>query len=229
MPIKFKKPIPEVGEVVGRLTITSEPFMSVKESSGRKLTFVNVTCSCNGAEFKLAVTEILAGRQKSCGCIKKEAAYNKTHQMSRERIYRIWADMKKRCDNPNHVKFNDYGGRGIKYDPSWVYFENFRDHMMGTYEESLELDRVDPNGDYTPENCRWTDRSVNCHNRRKRKGSMLQTIGVCIHGKGYRATLYKEGKKIFSKTFSTEEEAAIAYDNISEEIYGDRPNNTKRE
>lgn len=215
----------KIGTVFERLKVVSEPFLS--DSGAKRRSFVRVVCSCDGKEFDVSLSDLKAGKRKSCGCLKKEAAHMKTHQMSKTRIYGIWADMKKRCDNPNHVKFADYGGRGISYESSWGGFEAFYSDMCEGYSDTLELERKDNSKGYSKENCVWESRSNNCHNRRKRKGSALSSVGVCKHGVGYRATLHKDGKKIYSKTFKTEAEAAIAYDNISEQIYGDRPNGTE--
>lgn len=215
----------EVGMVFERLKVVSEPFLA--ESGGKRRSFIRVTCSCDGKELDVSLSDLKAGKRKSCGCFKKEAAHMRTHRMSKTRIYGIWADMKKRCDNPNHIKFEDYGGRGISYTSSWINFECFFADMVGGYSDTLELERKDNSKGYSKDNCVWDSRSNNCHNRRKRKGSALCSIGVCEHGSGYRATLHKDGEKIYSKTFRTEAEAALAYDNISEQIYGDRPNVTK--
>jgi len=68
--------------------------------------------------------------------------------------YRTWAAMKRRCDNPNVSNYRYYGGRGIAYDPAWAYFKNFL-HDMGERPLDASLDRIDPNGNYCKDNCRW--------------------------------------------------------------------------
>ena len=79
--------------------------------------------------------------------------------------YRSWSQMKHRCNNPNFVKWKDYGGRGIKYSRSWEKFDNFlRD--MGPKPQGTYLDRLDYDGDYRKENCRWATRTQQQHNRR---------------------------------------------------------------
>ena len=80
-------------------------------------------------------------------------------------MYNIWRHMKSRCNNPNDAKFKNYGGRGIKVCDEWNDFVNFHEWCIESgYSDSLELDRIDNNGDYTPINCRWTTRKVQCNN-----------------------------------------------------------------
>jgi hypothetical protein len=100
--------------------------------------------------------------------------------------------------------------------------------MGESYFDGCEIDRIDVNGNYCKENCRWTTHSVNNHNRRKRKGCTSEYIGVCFNSKTnkYAAQLVKDGALIIRKEFVNELEAAIAYDNASERVYGDRPNKT---
>lgn len=213
-----------VGSIFGRLTVRSEPFLV--KGKVRRRSFITVQCSCDGKEFDVSLSDFKAGKRKSCGCLKKEASHMRTHDLSKTRIYRIWADMKKRCDNESHAYYDDYGGRGISYSAEWCSFEAFFRDMVDSYSDELELDRSDNSKGYSKDNCCWTDRSNNCHNRRKRKGSEVQSIGVCMHGDKFRASLQKDGVNVYRKTFTTEQEAAKAYDDVSEQIYGDRPNGT---
>lgn len=86
------------------------------------------------------------------------------HGLHGTRSYFAWAEMKKRCDNPSQVFYYRYGGRGITYQKDWKDFVNFyRD--MGECPEGLELDRIDNEGNYTKENCRWVTHKENCNNR----------------------------------------------------------------
>ena len=93
---------------------------------------------------------------------------NKTHGLSQSRIYNIWKGMRRRCNNPNAPKYNFYGGKGIKVCEEWNKtpegFENFYNWaIQNGYADNLTIDRIDPQGNYCPENCRWLTLSENVH------------------------------------------------------------------
>lgn len=91
--------------------------------------------------------------------------YNFKHGQYNTRLYNIWKHMKSRCNNPKDAKYANYGGRGIKVCEEWVYFTGFYKWSMSNgYEDNLEIDRIDNDGDYEPGNCRWTTRKVQCNN-----------------------------------------------------------------
>jgi hypothetical protein len=113
--------------------------------------------------------------------------------------YWVWAGMKDRCVNPRSKAFADYGGRGIKVCERWKNsFQAFADDM-GIRPEKHSLDRIDNDGDYTPENCRWSDRKTQQRNQRR-------AVYVMIEGARYRAIELAE--KAGLKTDTVVERAA---------------------
>ncbi|WP_327421881.1 hypothetical protein OG763_15195 [Streptomyces sp. NBC_01230] len=106
------------------------------------------------------------GKTASCGCLRREVTTQRstTHGYSYSSEYRTWGDMVARCTNPNHKRWADYGGRGITVCDRWKNFANFLADM-GERPVGRELDRIDNNRGYEPDNCRWTDRSTQQKNR----------------------------------------------------------------
>jgi len=137
-------------------------------------------CDC-GNVVLLSLDSVKAGGSKSCGCWRREAskinntihgqAQKRTGDGKASRLYRIWAQMKRRCDLPTVKAHYRYGGRGIKVCREWsenfVAFEQWA--LNNGYDSKLTLDRRDNDGNYEPDNCRWVTRKVQANNRRTNK------------------------------------------------------------
>jgi len=126
-------------------------------------------CSCDCGKPHIAMGKLLnRGHTKSCGCLKLDGSARVIHGHSRRgrmsRTYKSWAKMIERCTNPNCKDYPNYHGRGITIYEPWMKFENFLNYM-GECPEKLELDRVDPNGNYEPGNVRWADEYTQSINR----------------------------------------------------------------
>lgn len=122
-------------------------------------------CKCDCGNFKIIrSSSIISGNTKSCGCAKGRKNNNPYYGT---RLYSIWSNMKNRCMNPKYKKFNDYGGRGINVCNKWLKFEYFKNWALSNgYADNLQIDRIDNNKGYNPNNCRFITPKLNSSNKR---------------------------------------------------------------
>ena len=139
-------------------------------------TFYKCTCECGNIVYVNAAS-LRSGSTKSCGCLARELNKtrihintNKKHGYAGTKLYKVWKNMRNRCHNPKYAYYHQYGGRGIKICDEWdnpdTGSTNFIHWALESgYEEGLTLDRIDNDGNYCPENCRWVSMKHQDNNR----------------------------------------------------------------
>lgn len=174
--IKMGKLIDLTGQKRGRLTVIER---SGTAASGHALWL----CKCDCGNTYVVSSNQLGSGTKSCGCLQRERASAVASTTNKSwvcaprknripihlrRLHQTYRDMRTRCENPNNKRYSLYGGRGISVCDEWKNsFAAFVDWAESSgYNDALTLDRVDTDGDYCPDNCRWATQKVQNNNRR---------------------------------------------------------------
>lgn len=165
------------GKRIGRLLVL-ERVDDLRSPNGKAVIAYRCKCDC-GNEKILRKYHLAYGKTLSCGCLHREKLGNmrRTHGLShKERLYSLWLNMKDRCCNPNNNHYKSYGNRGIsvceewKNDyiafRTWCINNGYKEEIRKSGRNNLTIDRIDVNGNYSPENCRFLTNKENCLNKR---------------------------------------------------------------
>lgn len=153
---------PMLGKRFGRLTV-------VEQATKRSDTHRYWKCQCDcGKVIEVPTTNLNGGKSRSCGCYHRDnlTERNTTHGMTGTRLFNIWCEIRRRCDDDTRENYPRYGGRGIRYHRVFDTFQGFLDNIPEGYADHLTIDRIDVDGDYEPGNLRWATNSEQQRNKR---------------------------------------------------------------
>lgn len=151
------------GKVFNQLTI-----LSYEGLNSSRLATWKCKCSCGNIKVVIGLS-LRYGDIKSCGCFKAKRIgdFNRTHGEGKTPEYIAWQLMKRRCNNPNDIGFKYYGRLGIKVCDRWLNsFQNFLSDLGRKPTAKHSVDRINPNGNYEPDNCRWASAMEQANNKR---------------------------------------------------------------
>lgn len=162
-------------------------------------------CKCDcGKEIIIDTSSLTTGNTKSCGCYKNELIKNLNykHGKSHTQLYYVWQSMRKRCLNKKNKEYRLYGERGIKVCKEWLNdFQCFYIWaIQNGYKKGLSIDRINVNGNYEPNNCRWTTYKEQANNTRRNKyieylGNKITISNACKKIKIPVSTIYSKSKR----------------------------------
>lgn len=159
-----------VGSKYGRWTVTRLEKVERRRRSGRSGRETVAWCRCEcGSEGQVSVCA-LGTTSKSCGCLHRELVSSHRVSATKYRLYQIWHAMVKRCSNQKSAAYKSYGAKGVTVCQEWLDVVQFVAWAEANgYADDLSIDRIDPFGNYEPNNCRWVTMDKQAGNRRRKQ------------------------------------------------------------
>lgn len=210
-----RKAVDMTGQKYGLLTV-------VERCGSDKYSKPLWKCKCECGQIAILPRSALIHGQKSCGCMQGVRTDILTPELLRvshnNRLYNTWSAMRERCYAPRKQNYKYYGGRGITVCDEWKDdFKAFAEWAIANgYTDTLELDRIDTDGNYTPENCRWVTHMENSWTRGVKSTNKSGVTGVLWtpsrsgNGGKWRAVIMTNGKRLHLGYFETIAEAQAA-------------------
>jgi hypothetical protein len=172
-----------IGQRFGLLEVVGYAGFVMAEYKNRvhKENYWYCLCDC-GSLTKKRQACLRSGDTRSCGCWGDRSREDWIVNLPRGDKYNTelgikWRTMKGRCFNPKAMGYHNYGGRGIKICDEWMIFANFYEWSIASgYAEGLTIERIDNDGDYCPENCKWVTRQEQANNRRTNRPLTLNGV-----------------------------------------------------
>lgn len=187
------------GQKFNRLTIISDPYRK------NVRTYVNAQCEC-GNIIEVQLYKVQTNHTQGCGCVKPK---KRTHNLSQHPLYSIWQGIKRRCYETNAINYHNYGGRGITMCDEWKNdFKSFYNWAIkNNWKQRLQVDRINNDGMYCPDNCQIVTNLENSQNKRNTKFVLFDTIiftlseamrnNIIDKSKYYKNKSYRNSFKIF--------------------------------
>lgn len=189
-----------MGKIKDRIGVKYGRLTAIKIVEGKKPIYWLCQCDCGNYD-EVRASNLQSGAVKSCGCLNNEAITK--HNQAHSRLYKVFNSLKQRCINPNNKGYKNYGARGIKVCEEWLDkesgFINFYNWAMANgYDENAKfqectIDRIDVNGNYEPNNCRWIS---------NKEQALNKTDSRTFKYKGRKQTL-KEWSKELNVSYKT--------------------------
>jgi hypothetical protein len=206
-----KKAVNRAGHKYGMLTVIRRAYKPGKNA------YWLCECEC-GKEVEVSACNLRSGNSKSCGCSTNRfiSEKNTKHGLTNHPIYSVWEHIRSRCNYEKNNRYHRYGGRGISICKEWEDSETFVKWALESgWKPGLQIDRIDNDGDYCPENCRFVTPGENTYNKtipysNNRTG--YSGVHYRRHMNRYQARITFKWKTIAIGHFDSIEEAAIARD-----------------